>query len=97
LWFLKSRRLPPKNILVHGSIDVTGRFQNLIIVRPLANAAPDSLLSSLAAWQFRLATKDGVPVVAKRFSRSRSTLDKTHGTALKIFSAAFHDYQTARR
>jgi hypothetical protein len=54
-----------KYVLIHGSVDVTGKFQNLTIVRPLANGAADGLLNSLAAWEFRPATKDGVPVVVE--------------------------------
>jgi hypothetical protein len=54
-----------KYILIHGSIDVTGRFRNLTIHRPVLSGAVDGLLSSLTDWEFRPATKDGVPVAVE--------------------------------
>ncbi len=49
-----------QNILVHGFVNAQGRFENLRIVKPIRPEIDQALLTSLAGWEFRAATKDGV-------------------------------------
>ena len=51
-----------KYILVHGYITETGRIDRLRIVRPITPAADQAILGSLAGWEFRSATRDGVQI-----------------------------------
>jgi hypothetical protein len=51
-----------KYILVHGYITETGRVDRLRIVKPTTPAADQAILASLAGWEFRGATRDGVQI-----------------------------------
>lgn len=51
-----------KQILVYGSVELSGNFERLRILRPEFAESNQALIQSLAAWRFRAATKDGVPI-----------------------------------
>ena len=51
----------PDYIVVHGTLDATGRFDQLAMVFPAALETKDLILNSLRRWAFRPATRDGVP------------------------------------
>lgn len=53
---------PPyfKYILVHGFVNAAGRMENLSVVRPIKPATDQAVVASLATWEFRAATRDGV-------------------------------------
>ncbi|HEV2198383.1 MAG TPA: hypothetical protein VGR73_01075 [Bryobacteraceae bacterium] len=51
-----------KYVLVHGYVTAEGRFQEIRIVRSILPETDKAILASLADWEFRAATKDGVPV-----------------------------------
>ena len=51
-----------KYVLIHGYVTTDGRFQEMRIVRPILPETDRAILASLADWEFRAATKDGVPV-----------------------------------
>ncbi len=51
-----------KYILVHGFVTAEGRFEGLSIVRPVLPATDQAVLASLTGWEFRAATRDGVPI-----------------------------------
>ena len=54
--------VPPyyKYILVHGFVNAAGRVENLSVVRPIRPDTDQALMASLAGWEFRAATRDGV-------------------------------------
>jgi hypothetical protein len=54
-----------KYILVHGYITEAGRVDRLRIVRPSTPAADQAILASLAGWEFRGATRDGVQIAVE--------------------------------
>ena len=54
-----------KYILVHGYITEAGRVERLRIVRPVTPATDQVILASLADWEFRSATRDGVPLAVE--------------------------------
>jgi hypothetical protein len=49
-------------LMVHGYVDLEGRFENLTVVFPQEFAQTQFLLTSLAQWQFRPAAQNGNPV-----------------------------------
>lgn len=49
-------------LMVHGYVDLQGRFENLAVVYPPEFAQTQFLLTSLALWQFRPAAQNGNPV-----------------------------------
>jgi hypothetical protein len=68
--YLIVRRTPPilleprqNSILVHGLLDVTGRFKDLAIVRESDRSLQDEILPYLHDWEFRPGTQDGRPVL----------------------------------
>jgi hypothetical protein len=54
-----------KYVLVHGYITEAGRVERLRIVRPITPATDQVILASLADWEFRSATRDGVPLAVE--------------------------------
>jgi hypothetical protein len=54
-----------KYILVHGYVTETGRVERLHIVRPVTPAIDQAILASLAGWEFRSATRDGVQIAVE--------------------------------
>jgi hypothetical protein len=54
-----------KYILVHGYVSQTGRVERLHIVRPVTPAIDQAILASLAGWEFRSATRDGVQIAVE--------------------------------
>ena len=50
---------------VHGLINATGRFENMSAVGPAAFEDSREILQTLKDWEFRPATKDGVPVAVE--------------------------------
>ncbi len=51
-----------KQILVHGYVTAAGRVENLKVVRPIKPETDQALLASLARWEFRPASRDGVNI-----------------------------------
>jgi hypothetical protein len=51
-----------KQVLVHGYVNASGKVENLKVVRPIKPETDQALLSSLARWEFRPATRDGVNI-----------------------------------
>ena len=51
-----------KHILIHGRVTVAGRFESLAFVARSVPPSLDVVIDSLAAWEFRPASKDGVPI-----------------------------------
>jgi hypothetical protein len=51
-----------KQVLVHGYVTASGRVENLKVVRSIKPETDQALLSSLARWEFRPATRDGVNI-----------------------------------
>ena len=49
-------------VLVHGFVTPEGRFEALRVVRSIRPEIDRALLASLAAWEFRPATRDNAPV-----------------------------------
>lgn len=54
-----------KYILVHGYVTAAGRFDKLQIVKSSIDAADQAVLAALQGWQFRSATRDGVPIAVE--------------------------------
>ena len=54
-----------KYILVHGYVNAGGRFENLRVVRATKPETDEAVIASLAGWEFRPATKDGVKVAVE--------------------------------
>jgi len=48
-----------KYLLVYGTVNEAGRFQNLRVVRPTRPDADKALLAALANWEFRPASREG--------------------------------------
>jgi len=48
-----------KYVLVYGTVNEAGRFQNLRVVRPTRPEADKALLAALANWEFRPASREG--------------------------------------
>jgi TonB family protein len=51
-----------KQVLVHGYVTASGRVENLKVVRSIKPETDQALLTSLARWEFRPATRDGVNI-----------------------------------
>jgi len=51
-----------KQVLVHGYVNASGHIENLKVVRPIKPETDQALLSSLARWEFRPASRDGVNI-----------------------------------
>ena len=51
-----------KQVLIHGYVTAAGRVENLRVVRSIKPETDQALLSSLARWEFRPATRDGVNI-----------------------------------
>jgi len=51
-----------KQVLVHGYVNAAGHVENLRVVRPIKPETDQALLSSLARWEFRPATRDGANI-----------------------------------
>ena len=51
-----------KYVLVHGYVTADGHFQSLKIVRAILPEVDNAILAAMADWEFRAATKDGVPI-----------------------------------
>jgi hypothetical protein len=51
-----------KYMLVYASISRDGHFQNLKILRHGPAEMDQALITSLSSWEFRAATRDGVPI-----------------------------------
>jgi len=51
-----------RQVLVHGYVTAAGRVENLKVVRPIKPETDQALLASLARWEFRPATRDGVNI-----------------------------------
>ncbi len=49
-------------VLLHGFVSAEGRFQNIHIVRTILPEVDAAILAAMADWEFRAATKDGVPI-----------------------------------
>jgi hypothetical protein len=54
-----------KYVLVHGMVNPQGRFEGLKLVRPIKPETDQALLAALAGWEFRAATRDGVPIAVE--------------------------------
>ena len=54
-----------KYILVHGFVTANGRFEDLRVVRPVTAETDKAVIASLAGWEFRSATRDGVKVAVE--------------------------------
>jgi hypothetical protein len=52
-------------ILIHGFVDAGGRFKDLDVLRSANSQTSQMVLSCLALWEFRPATRDGVPVLVE--------------------------------
>ena len=51
-----------KQVLVHGYVTAAGKVENLKVVRPIKPETDQALLASLARWEFRPATREGVNI-----------------------------------
>jgi len=51
-----------KQVLVHGYVTAAGHVENLRVVRPIKPETDQALLTSLARWQFRPASREGVNI-----------------------------------
>jgi hypothetical protein len=51
-----------KQVLVHGYVNASGKVENLKIVKPIKPETDQALLSSLARWEFRPASRDGANI-----------------------------------
>ncbi len=51
-----------RQVLVHGYVTAAGRVENLKVVRPIKPETDQALLASLARWEFRPASRDGVNI-----------------------------------
>jgi hypothetical protein len=54
-----------KYVLVHGFVTTAGRFQGMRVVGAFRPDMADMLLASLNSWEFRAATRDGVPIAVE--------------------------------
>jgi len=54
-----------KYVLVHGMVNKDGRFESLRMVRPIKPETDQALLTALAGWEFRAATRDGVAIAVE--------------------------------
>jgi len=54
-----------KYVLVHGLVNKDGKFEGLRLVRPIRPETDEALLSALAGWEFRAATRDGVAIAVE--------------------------------
>ena len=54
-----------KYVLVHGFVNPAGRFQAMRVVGVLKPELTETLLASLTGWEFRAATRDGVPIAVE--------------------------------
>jgi hypothetical protein len=52
-------------IMVHGFVDKAGQFKDLTVLHAPDDQVKKLLLPQLAEWQFRPATRDGVPVLVE--------------------------------
>jgi hypothetical protein len=51
-----------RQVLIHGYVSAAGHVENLKVVRPIKPETDQALLASLARWEFRPATRDGVNI-----------------------------------
>jgi hypothetical protein len=49
-------------VLVHGFVTTDGHFQDIHVVRTILPETDAAILAAMADWEFRAATKDGVPI-----------------------------------
>jgi hypothetical protein len=49
-------------LMVHGYVNIAGRFENLSVIFPPAFPLTEFVLQSLSQWQFRPAMQDGKPI-----------------------------------
>ncbi len=54
-----------KYVLVHGYVTTAGRFDKLQVVKSSIDTADEAILAALQGWQFRGATRDGVPIAVE--------------------------------
>jgi TonB family protein len=54
-----------KYVLVHGTVNESGRFQNLRVVRSTRPDADKTLLAALANWEFRPASREGAKIAVE--------------------------------
>jgi len=54
-----------KYVLVHGMVNKDGHFESLRLVRPIKPETDQALLTALAGWEFRAATRDGVAIAVE--------------------------------
>jgi len=54
-----------KYVLVHGMVNKDGHFESLRLVRPVKPETDQALLTALAGWEFRAATRDGVAIAVE--------------------------------
>ena len=54
-----------KYVLVHGMVNKDGHFESLRLVRPIRPETDQALLTALAGWEFRAATRDGVAIAVE--------------------------------
>ena len=54
-----------KYVLVHGLVNKDGKFEGLRLVRPIKPETDQALLATLASWEFRAATRDGVAIAVE--------------------------------
>lgn len=52
-------------IMVHGFVDKIGKFKDLTVLRAPDKKIAPLLVPQLAEWQFRPATRDGVPILVE--------------------------------
>ncbi|HEX5430827.1 MAG TPA: hypothetical protein VFW83_02575, partial [Bryobacteraceae bacterium] len=54
-----------RHVLIHGFVSDAGRFRDLKIVGEMLPQTSQALLASLNGWEFRAATRDGVPITVE--------------------------------
>ncbi len=54
-----------KYVLVHGLVNKDGKFESMRLVRPIRPETDQALLATLANWEFRAATRDGVAIAVE--------------------------------
>jgi len=54
-----------KYVLVHGLVNKEGKFEGMRLVRPIRPETDQALLTALASWEFRAATRDGVAIAVE--------------------------------
>jgi hypothetical protein len=59
---LNAEEIGAEALIVHGYVNAAGRFEDLQVVLPADFADARFVLDALGGWQFRPATRQGVPV-----------------------------------